>query len=52
MLEYKSELEPDLEESLTKVEKNSTKNGGVTAVDHREIKQFSRVAAVNYRKIS
>ena len=46
------ESEPTLEELLNMVAKNSTNNGGVTATDDREIKQFSRVAAVNDRKIS
>ena len=46
------ELGLDLEESLTKVAKSSANNGGVTAVDHREIKQFGRVTTVKYRKIS
>ena len=32
------ELEPDLEESLTTVAKDSTNNGGVIAADHKEIK--------------
>ena len=45
------ELEPDLEESLTTIAKNSANKGGVTAADHREIKQFSKVAALDYRKI-
>ena len=46
------ELGPDLEESLTKVAKISSNNGGFTAGEHREIKQFGGDAVVNHRKIS
>ena len=47
---WRQELEPNLEESLTTIENISTNNGGVTVAYHREIKQFSKVAALDYRK--
>ena len=48
---WRQELELDLEELLTMVAKNSANKGGVTAADHREIKQFSKFATLDYRKI-
>ena len=49
---WHQESKLDLEELLTTVAKKSAINGGVIDADHREIKQFSKVVALDYRKIS